>query len=150
LAHLISGLVGVVVGAVLTSALQYFFWKRQHRVEVRSLEERESRRERAQALERFREVGGLLVEMNRIPSEVLRANADTAALIATDRYRLQGELRNAMAALREAFPASDAVLLVEDFHKNVTVPGRLQADQLLIQIDVIVAKLRALVSISDK
>jgi hypothetical protein len=59
------GFAGVVIGAFLTAALQYFFWKRHHRQEMKSQQEREVRRERASAAERLRQVSVSLIEISR-------------------------------------------------------------------------------------
>jgi hypothetical protein len=144
-------LVSVGFGALLTAALQYFFWKRQHQLELQSLEEREIRRERRRAAERLREVGGLLIEINSGPIAGYNVNqkeVTTTTLI--EIHRLRRELLNATAAVRDAFPDQDKRLI--PFQNKITekVPLSLSSESaasLRNELDAIVAELRALVSI---
>lgn len=148
----VSVVIGAVVGAVLTAALQYSFWKRQHREELKSLEERETRGERARAAERLREVASLLIETSRVPisgPDINRSDVSTTTLI--ESYRLRRELLNAASAVRDAFPNHQSTTLVPFLKMTERVPlepesaGRLRAE-----LDAILAALRADVSLSDK
>lgn len=110
---LLSAVVGALVGAYATGQVQYRFWKRQHDEEVRSLEEREIRREKVRAAERLREIAVLLIELARSPvdgSHIEKTQATTATYI--ERSRLQREFVNATMAAREAFPGQDRHLTI--------------------------------------
>jgi hypothetical protein len=153
----VSVVIGAVVGAFLTAALQYFFWKRQHREELKSAEEREVRRERARAAERFREVAGLLIEINRGTLLGQIDQTQLNATILTENHRLRRELRNTAAAVRDAFPDQGPVQdeRLDLFQRQMTekIPLNLSqesANALRSELNAIVAQLRALVSISDK
>jgi hypothetical protein len=110
---LLSALIGATVGAFATGAVQYLFWKRQHRHEVRALEARETRKERARATERLREIGVLLIELARLPidgTHIEKTQVTTTTHL--EILRLQRELVNATIAAREAFPDEDQALTV--------------------------------------
>jgi hypothetical protein len=144
---LVVALVSVGFGAVLSAALQYT--KRQHRQELQSLEEREMRRERRRAVERFREVGVLLIEINRglvSGPNVNQTEVTTMTLI--EIHRLRRELLNATAAVRDAFPDQDKRLT--PFLRMTEKISPESANRLRDELDAIVAALRADVSISDK
>jgi hypothetical protein len=150
-------LFSVAVGAVLSAALQYFFWKRQHLEELKSVEEREVRRERARAVERFREVAGLLIEINRGTLLGQIDQTELNAKILIENHRLRRELRNTVAAVRDAFPTQGPVQdeRLAIFQRQMTdnFPLNFSQDSANAQrseLDAIVAQLRALVSISDK
>jgi hypothetical protein len=138
-------LVSVVIGAVLTAALQYSFWKRQHREEQKSLEEREVRRERALAAERFREVARLLIEINCEPRNP-QTDVTTATLL--EKYRLRRELIVAATAVRDSNILKGERLNI--FLRMTETLSPQSAPGLRSELDAIVAELRADVSISDK
>ena len=141
----ISVVIGAVVGAVLTAALQYFFWKRQHRVEQSSSEEREVRRERVRAAERFREVARLLIEISCEPRNP-QTDVTTATLL--EKYRLKRELIVAATAVRESNILRGERLNI--FLRMTETISQESAPGLRSELDAIVAELRADVSISDE
>jgi hypothetical protein len=146
--ELVSTLLSVAFGAILSTALQQFVWKRQQKY----AEDREMKKERARVVERFREVGGLLIEINRGFSskpQVNQIEVTTTALI--EGYRLRRELLNAAAAVREAFPDRE-LLFVTAFQRKITEKFPLDlppeaADSLRKELE---SALHADVSTSDK
>ncbi|HXZ82405.1 MAG TPA: hypothetical protein VED84_01485 [Acidimicrobiales bacterium] len=163
----VKTLVSVAFGAVLAAALNYFFWKRQHREEVKSseerdarrerlLEERELRRERARAVERLREVGGLLIEINRAALSGPNINqTEVTTTTYIEIHRLRREVISAVAAVRDVFPADrgDTALRLNLFEGAITEKVPLAPDSLgnlRSQLDLILDKLRADVSIPNK
>jgi hypothetical protein len=142
-------LVSVVIGAVLSAFLQYFFWKRQHRQETQSLEEREIRRERTRAAERFRETGILLIEISRagVYGPHVSAN-EMATTTQIEIYRLRRELLSAAAAVRDLNTLKGERLNI--FLRMTEKISQESASGLRSELDAIVAELRADVSISDK
>jgi hypothetical protein len=152
LEQVVIALVSVVVGAVLTAVLQYSIWKRQHREEQKSSEEREIRRERRRAAERFREVAGLLIEINGgTVSGPMGPYIDHTQLTTTtliENSRLRRELLNAAAAVRDLNILKGDRLNI--FVRKTEKISQESASSLRSELDAIVAELRADVSISDK
>lgn len=144
--QVLIALVSVAFGAVLTAALQYFFWTRQHREELRSSEERETRRARARALERFRDVAGLLIEINRAGLSISNPQLNTATII--EQYRLERELLSAAAVVREEHP--DQATRLAAFLRKITQASAASADTLHAELNAILVELRADVSVYDK
>jgi len=149
--QVLIALVSVAFGAFLSASLQFFFWKRQHREELKSLREREARRERERAVERLKEVGGLFIETTRTPVEwyaLNRTELTTTTLIET--YRLRRDLLNAAAAVRDEFPnqTTNLTLFLQMTEKVPLPPGF--ADELRARLDGILDQLRADDSMSDK
>ena len=98
---LVSTLVGVAFGAILSTVLQQFVWNRQQR----TLEEREMKKEQARTAERFRDVGTLLIEINR--GTVSGSHLDETKIVTAkllENHRLRRELLATVAAVRAAFP----------------------------------------------
>lgn len=111
--HVLTALAGFVAGAFTTAGVQYLFWKRQHRQEVQSLEEREMRKERARAAERWREIGTLLIELSRsLVSGPLISGAEVNTTTWIEIHRLRRALVNATIAAREAFPDQRQLLTI--------------------------------------
>jgi hypothetical protein len=149
---LVSTLVGVAFGAILSTVLQQFVWNRQQK----TLEEREMRKEQARTAERFRDVGTLLIEINR--GTVSGSHLDETKITTTkllENHRLRRELLATVAAVRAAFhlePVQDERLTL--FQRKVTEKSPLDLTEesargLHSELDALVTDLRADVSISD-
>jgi hypothetical protein len=127
LSNLLRAFLSIAFGAILAATLNYVFWKRQHREEMKSLEEREKRleqremqRDRLRAVQRLREIGILLIESNRgtlLGTHVEQTQVTTANYL--EIYRLRRELLSAVAAAREAFPDQQHWLLTA-FERKIT------------------------------
>jgi len=105
--QVVTSLVSVVVGALLTAGLQHLVWNRQQQAS----EEREKRRERARAVERFRDIGSLVIELSRATlsgSSIEKTQLATATMLENE--RLRRELVAAIAAVRDAYPFQQTLL----------------------------------------
>ena len=151
---LVSTLVGVAFGAILSTVLQQFVWNRQQR----TLEEREMKKEQARTAERFRDVGTLLIEINR--GTVSGSHLDETEIVTAkllENHQLRRELLATVAAVRAAFPNLEPVQdeRLTRFQRMVTDKSPLDlteesAGALRSELDAIITELRANVSISDK
>lgn len=107
------------------------------------MEEGERRREHARAVERFRELAALLVEISREPfsgSHIDQTQVTTTTLI--ESYRLRREFLAAAAAVRDAFPDQESRL--STFQKSITERIPLtpeSAGRLGVELEAIVADL---------
>ncbi len=143
--QVLTALLGVVVGAVLTNALQFFFWKRQHRQELQSLEERESRRAKTVAAEKLREIAVLLIELGGYHiSGPHISNTEVSTTFYIETLRLRRELEATTLAARELFP--NRAEAVTAFTRTIT-QGQLSltpesAGRFRTELDALLASLR--------
>lgn len=100
--QVVIALISVVVGAVLSAALQHFVWKRQRREDQAG----ETRQQRARTAERFRELASLLIESSLVFKSgwATTDQNQVATVTLIECHRLRRELLNAAAAVRDAFP----------------------------------------------
>jgi hypothetical protein len=139
------GAVLAAFGAVIQAALQHFFWKREHRSVVerekereRERDEKENKRERERVAERFRELGGLVIEISRVGlsgPQIDQTELTTTTLI--ENYRFRRELLVAIAAVRDVCPNKERLSTFQGLIMQRTNFSEEAADRLRTELHAI-------------